>query len=120
VEFVAILWITLGGCLAGAFETMLLGRVARLPASLLGKKLPEVQGPLPKRRAWAIPLLFLHPASILLMAMFWLSYLLYVGRVASIWGWFIGAFFCSIILMYGLGFYAFSKAKRRHAESGGA
>jgi hypothetical protein len=117
--FVAGLWIIIGGFFAGAIEVMLVSRAARLLASLLGKNLPGVSGPAPKRRAWAIPLLILHPASIVLMAMFWLSYLLHAGRVAPPWGWFLGAFFVCIFLMYGAVFLVFSRAKRKVRLAGG-
>ena len=95
-------------------------RGLRLLFTLLGKSTGEPQKFAPNRRLWAIPLLLLHPASWALLGVLYLSYLAYAGRVAALWGWFVGSFFLSIVVMWTVVVIALYRLRRKRSRVAGA
>jgi len=112
--------VTLGGFLAGFIGTQLVTRALRLLYALLGKSTGEPQKYVPQRRLWTIPLLFLHPGVWVLVGVPFLGYLAYSGRVAAIWGWFVGGFILSVAYVSTLVLFALRKLKRKRASAAGA
>ena len=109
------------GCFfAGVVWNQLFTRALRLLFTLLGKSTGEPQKFAPKRRLWAIPLLLLHPASWALLGVLYLSYLAYVGRVVALWGWFVGSFFLSIVVMWTVAVIALYRLRRKRSRVAGA
>src|SRR5437660_11825824 len=112
-----------GGCVwgflcRGGLEPIVYPRLATslLLFTLLGKSTGEPQKFAPKRRLWAIPLLLLHPASWALLGVLYLTYLAYAGRVAAVWGWFVGSFFLSIVVMWTVAVIALYRLRRKRSR----
>jgi hypothetical protein len=112
--------LSIGFC-AGFFCTSLVGSTLRLLFAILGKSTGPAPQPFsPKRTLWALPLLLLQPGVWVLLAIPYLCYLIYSGRVSRTWGWFFLGFFFSIAYISALVFFAMRKAKRRRAGAVGA
>jgi hypothetical protein len=112
--------VVFAGFFAGVVWNQLFTRALRLLFTLLGKSTGEPQKFAPKRRSWAIPLLLLHPACWLLLGILYLSYLTAVGRVAAIWGWFVGGFFLSVVVMWAVVLVTLHKLKLKRSRGAGA
>ncbi len=110
----------IGGFFAGLFWIQFFGRAARLFLAPRGKS-PVANVPfMPQRSRWAVPLLLRNPAPWSLLLILWLSYAAMAGRVASIWGWFVGGFFLSAVMIYTISFTVLLRAKKMHSRSHGA
>jgi len=111
--------ICVGFC-AGVFFVAFVASALRLLYSILGIGTRPSQPFPPKRTLWALPLLLLQPGVWILVAIPYLCYLMYSGRIASEWAWSIVGFFLSIAYMISAMFWAMRRAKRKRARAAGA
>ena len=112
--------VVFGGLFAAVAWNQLFIRAFRLLWTLLGKSTGEPHKFTPKRRTWAIPLLLLHPASWILLGVLYLGYLAYVGRVAAVWGWFVGVFFLTSLTMWTVVIVTVYRLRRKRSRVAGA
>jgi hypothetical protein len=112
--------VVFAGFFAGVVWNQLFTRALRLLFTLLGRNTGEPQKFAPKRHSWAIPLLLLHPACWLLLGILYLGYLTAAGRVAAIWGWFVGSFFLSIVVMWAVVLVTLHRLKLKRSRGAGA
>jgi hypothetical protein len=109
------------GFAAGFFCTSFITGMLRMLFAILGKSAGPPPPFFPKRPLWAaLPLLLLHPGVWILLAIPYLCYLAYSGRVSSTWGWAVVGFFLSIAYMSGLMYWALRRARRKRARAVGA
>jgi hypothetical protein len=108
------------GFFAGFFCMSLVGGTVRLLYAMLGKGTGAGQPFPPKRTLWALPLLLLRPGVWILLAIPYLFYLIYSGRVSRTWAWSFVGFFFSIVYVSTLAFLVMRKAKRKRARAVGA
>ena len=108
--------LTIGFC-AGFVCTSFIGSTLRLLLAILGKS-PGAPHPFaPKKTLWAIPQLLLQPGVWVLLAIPYLCYLAYSGRISSTWGWAVVGFVLSIGYMSAVVFLARRKARRKRARA---
>jgi hypothetical protein len=108
------------GFIAGFFFISFATRALRMLYVMLGKATGASQPFAPTKTLWALPLLLLQPGVWVLVAIPWLCYLAYSGRISARWAWTVVGFFLSIAYMSVVIFWAMRKAKRRRARAVGA
>jgi hypothetical protein len=104
---------TLGGIFAGMFGFQLITRGMRLLYALLGKSTGEPKRLVPAKRLWAIPLLLLYPGTWVPVAIAYLSFAVYTGRVGSVWGWFLSGVLLGIAGMCAVVLNALRRIRRK-------
>ena len=109
------------GFCAGFFCMSFITRMLRLLFAILGKSTGVPPPFFPKGPLWAaLPLLLLQPGVWILLAIPYLCYLAYSGRVSGTWGWAVVGFFLSIAYMSAVVYLAIRKARRKRARAVGA
>jgi hypothetical protein len=108
------------GFCAGFFFVSFVTRALRVLYAMLGKGTGASQPFPPKRTLWALPLLLLQPGVWALVAIPYLCYLAYSGRIPARWAWSVVGFFLSIAYMCVLMLWAMRRAKRKRARAVGA
>ena len=111
--------VSVGFC-AGFFFMSFVARALRMLYSILGKGTVASQPFATKRTLWALPLLLLQPGVWVLVAIPYLGYLAYSGRISARWVWSVVGFFLSIAYMTVVMLWAMRKAKRKRARAVGA
>jgi hypothetical protein len=108
------------GFCAGFLCTSFVGSTLRLLYAMLGRSTGASQPFAPKRTLWALPLLLLQPGVWVLVAIPYLCYLAYSGRISAKWAWSVVGFFLSIAYMSVMVLWAMRRAKRKRARAVGA
>jgi hypothetical protein len=108
------------GFIAGFFCTSLVGSTIRVLYAILGKGMRVSQPFAPKKALWALPLLLVRPGVWVLLAIPYLCYLIYSGRVSPTWTWSMVGLFSSIAYLSTLVFLAMRKSRRRRSRAPGA
>jgi hypothetical protein len=106
--------LSIGFC-AGFLCVLFITSTLRLLFATLGKSDGTPPPFAPKRTLWALPLLLLQPGVWVLLAVPYLCYLAYSGRISTTWGWAVVGFVLSIGYMSGLVFLARRRARRKRA-----
>jgi hypothetical protein len=117
---VSTLTVVCVGFCAGFFFMSFVTRALRMLYAMLGKGTGASQPFAPKRTLWALPLLLLQPGVWVLVAIPYLGYLAYSGRISARWAWSVVGFFFSIAYMSVVMLWAMRKAKRKRARAVGA
>jgi hypothetical protein len=108
------------GVCAGFLCTSFVGSTLSRLYAMLGRSTSASQPFAPKRTLWALPLLLLQPGVWVLVAIPYLCYLAYSGRISAKWAWSVVGFFLSIAYAGVLMLWARRRAKRKRARAVGA
>jgi hypothetical protein len=87
------------GFAAGFLCMSFVGSTLRLLSAMLGRSTSAPQPFAPRKTLWALPLLLLQPGVWALVAIPYLCYLAYSGRISARWAWSVVGFFLSIAYM---------------------
>jgi hypothetical protein len=117
MPYITAIWIAFGGFFAGLIWLQFFGRAIRLILTASGKVTIGAAPFVPKGGRWAIPLLLINPAPWLLLAILWLAYATYSGLVPSMWAWFVGGFFLSVLLNWSMVFVVVYRAKKKRTRA---